>query len=83
LGLSTPSAVALRAMRDIAYIGVGVLRARLKWAGGGGTNVHWQATRKVMMKRLAFLVTMIFAVPLLGLVGGCGKLDDQEPLSVS
>jgi hypothetical protein len=32
-----------------------------------------------MMKRLVCLVTMIFAVALLGLVGGCGKLNDQEP----
>ncbi len=31
------------------------------------------------MKRLVFLLTIIFAVPLLGLVGGCGKLNDQEP----
>jgi hypothetical protein len=32
-----------------------------------------------MMKRLGFLVTVIFAVTLLDLVGGCGKLNDQEP----
>jgi hypothetical protein len=32
-----------------------------------------------MMKRLAFLLTIIFAVPLLGLVGGCGKPNDQPP----
>jgi hypothetical protein len=32
-----------------------------------------------MMKRLVWLLTMILAVPLLGLVGGCGKLNDQEP----
>lgn len=32
-----------------------------------------------MMKRLGFLVTIIFTGALLGLVSGCGKLNDQEP----
>ena len=31
------------------------------------------------MKRLVFLLTVIFAVSLVGLVGGCGKLNDQAP----
>jgi hypothetical protein len=33
-----------------------------------------------MMKRLGFLVTIFFAV---GLAGGCGKLNDQEPATQS
>ena len=49
----------------------------LKQAGGDGKSVCWLTTRKVMMKRLAFLLTGIFAVLLVGLVGGCGKLNDQ------
>jgi hypothetical protein len=32
-----------------------------------------------MMKRLVFLVTVIFAAALLGLVAGCGKSNDQGP----
>ena len=51
----------------------------MKWVGGGGTNVWSQATRKVMMKRLVLLLTVILAVPLLGLVGGCGKSNDEKP----
>ena len=51
----------------------------LKQAGGDGRSGYWLTTRKVMMKRLAFLLTIFFAVSLVGLVGGCGKQDDQPP----
>ena len=36
---------------------------------------------RFMMKRLGFLVAMILAGGLLGLAGGCGKLNDQEPVA--
>jgi hypothetical protein len=53
-------------------------RARLKRADGGDKSGPEQATRKVMMKRVVFLLTTVFGAALLA---GCGKLEDQEPVA--
>ena len=47
-------------------------------ADGGDKRGPEQAIPKVMMKRVEFFLTMVFAAALLA---GCGKLDDQEPVA--